>query len=136
HTRREWLWLAVSVAASATWLNQAGGFAGPVTPAGAGLFGGDILAPTVWRPSGKFSRVLGTTAIAGVTLVIWMWHLGLGWDEVQRAVERDLWTYNQEVLTRLGEVGQTYPDGFLNQMADMIRTIGAFYPALFALACI
>jgi hypothetical protein len=136
HTAREWLWLVVSVAASATWLNQAGGLAGQFTRAGAVLLTGTFLALTVWRPSGKFSRVLGTTAIAGVALVLWMWHLGLGWDEVQRAVERDLWTYNQDVLTRLGEVGQTYPDGFLNQMADMIRTMGAFYPALFTLACI
>jgi hypothetical protein len=136
HTPREWLWLVVSAAASVTWLNQAGGLAGQFTRAGAVLLVGTFLALTVWRPSGKFSRVLATTAIAGVALVLWMWHLGLGWNEVQRAVERDLWSYNQDVLTRLGEVGQTYPDGFLNQMADMIRTFGALYPALFALACI
>jgi hypothetical protein len=135
-TLREWLWLVVSVAASATWLNQAGGLAGQFTRAGAVLLVGTFLALTVWRPSGKFSRALGATATAGVALVLWMWHLGLGWNEVQRAVERDLWTYNQDVLTRLNEVGQTYPDGFLSQMADMIRTIGAFYPGLFALACI
>jgi hypothetical protein len=133
---REWLWLIVSVAGSAIWLDQAGGLASQFTRAGAVLITGTFLALTVWRPSGKFSRVLATTGIAGVALVLWMWHLGLGWNEVQRAVERDLWSYNQDVLARLGEATQSYPQGFLDQMGEMVRTIGAFYPALLTLACI
>jgi hypothetical protein len=135
-TLREWLWLLVSLAGSALWLNQAGGLAGQFTRAGAVLLTGTFLALTVWRPSSRFSRTLSTTAIAGVALIIWMSHLGLGWNEVQRAVERDLWTYNQEVLTRLGETTQGYPAGFLDQMASMVRTIGSFYPALLALAAV
>jgi Predicted membrane protein (DUF2232) len=131
---REWLWVLVSLAGSALWLTQAGGLAGQFTRAGAVLLTGTFLTLTVWRPSSRFSRALLTTAIAGVALFIWMSHLGLGWNEVQRAVERDLWTYNQEVLTRLGETSQRYPAGFLDQMASMVRTIGSFYPALLALA--
>jgi Predicted membrane protein (DUF2232) len=133
-TLREWLWVLVSLAGSALWLNQAGGLAGQFTRAGAVLLTGTFLALTVWRPSSKFSRALSTTAIAGVALFIWMSHLGLGWDEVQRAVVRDLWSYNREVLTRIGESSQGYPAGLLDQMASMVRTIGSFYPALLALA--
>jgi Predicted membrane protein (DUF2232) len=132
-TLREWLWIAVSAAGSAIWLNQVGGLAGQFTRAGAVLLTGTFLALTVWRPLSRFSRTLSTTAIAGVALVIWMGHLGLGWTEVQRAIERDLWTYNHDVLARLRETSPGYPAGFLDQMASMVHTIGAFYPALLAL---
>jgi Predicted membrane protein (DUF2232) len=132
-TPREWLWLIVSAVVSALWLDQVGGLAGQFTRAGAVLVTGTFLALTVWRPSGKFARVLATTALAGVALIVWMWHLGLGWNEVQRAVERDLWTYNQDVLTRIGDAGQPYPEGFLGQMSTVVRTMAAFYPALLAL---
>jgi hypothetical protein len=133
-TPREWLWLIVSAVVSALWLDQAGGLAGQFTRAGAVLVTGTFLALTVWRPSGRFSRVLATTALAGVALMIWMGHLGLGWNEVQRAVERDLWSYNQDVLARIGDAGQPYPEGFLSQMSAVVRTMAAFYPALLALA--
>jgi predicted membrane protein DUF2232 len=133
-TPREWLWLIVSAVVSALWLDQAGGLAGQFTRAGAVLIMGTFLALTVWRPSGRFSRVLATTALAGVALIIWMWHLGLGWNELQRAVERDLWSYNQDVLARISDAGHAYPEGFLSQMSTVVRTMAAFYPALLALA--
>ena len=133
-TPREWLWLIVSAVVSALWLDQVGGLAGQFTRAGAVLVTGTFLALTVWRPSSRFSRVLATTALAAVALIIWMGHLGLGWNELQRAVERDLWSYNQDVLGRIRDAGQAYPEGFLSQMFTVVRTMAAFYPALLALA--
>ena len=43
------------------------------------LLAGMFLALTVWRASARFSRALTATVLAGAALVIWMWHLGLGW---------------------------------------------------------
>jgi hypothetical protein len=136
HSFREWIWLIGTLGGSAIWLNQSSGLAGQFTRAGAVLLTGAFLALTVWRPTARFSRALTTTAIAAVALVLWMRHLGLGWSEVQRAVERDLWTYNQEFLSRLGQGTSQYPDGFLDQIASTVRSIGMFYPALLALAAL
>jgi hypothetical protein len=90
---------------------------------------------TVWRPSGQFSRVLATAAVAGIALAVWMWQLGIGWAEVQRAVVHDLWSYNRELMLRLEQAapGSTAP-GLLDEMSAMIRTVGSFYPALLTLA--
>ena len=136
HSFREWLWLIGTLGGSAIWLNESSGLAGQFTRAGAVLLTGAFLALTVWRPTARFSRALITTAIAAVALVLWMRHLGLDWSEVQRSIERDLWTYNQEFLSRLGQGTLAYPDGFLDQMASMVRSIGMFYPALQALAAL
>jgi hypothetical protein len=136
HSFREWLWLIGTLGGSAIWLNESSGLAGQFTRAGAVLLTGAFLALTVWRPTARFSRALITTAIAAVALVLWMRHLGLDWSEVQRSIERDLWTYNQEFLSRLGQGTLAYPDGFLDQMASMVRSIGMFYPALLTLAAL
>jgi hypothetical protein len=132
---REWLWLLGAGALSAAWLNQTGGLAAQFARAGAVLLTGTFLALTVWRPSGQFSRVMAASAVAGVALVIWMWHLGLGWAEVQRAVEHDLWSFNRDLIMRLGEATPGgNPQGLLDEMAAMVRTIGSFFPALLTLA--
>src|SRR5690349_6207791 len=136
HSFREWLWLIGTIGGSAIWLDQSAGLAGQFTRAGAVLLTGAFLALTVWRPSARFSRALSTTAFAAVALVLWMRHLGLGWSEVQRAIERDLWSYNQEFMGRLGQAKSAYPDGFLDQMSSMIQSIGTFYPALMTLAAL
>jgi hypothetical protein len=134
-TVREWLWLGGTTLLSILWLNQAGGLAAQFTRADAALLTGTFLALTVWRPSGRFSRALATTALAGAALVVWMWHLNVGWAEVQRAVEHDLWSYNRDLVMRLGEAAPgSNAEGMLNQMSAMVRTIGSFYPALLTLA--
>jgi hypothetical protein len=134
-TVREWLWLLATGLWSALWLNQAGDLAGQFARAGTVLLTGTFLALTVWRPSVRFSRSLVASAVAGIALVAWMWHLGLGWTEVQRAVEQDLWQQNRELIMRLGQmtpgVGSA---GLLDEMSGMVRTVGSFYPALLMLA--
>jgi Predicted membrane protein (DUF2232) len=95
---------------------------------------GTFLALTLWRPSGHFSRVLVATAIAGLALFGWMAHLGVGWNELQRAVEQDLWSSNRELMVRLGAASGGASARLLNEMSAMVRTIGAFYPALLTLA--
>jgi hypothetical protein len=134
-TLREWLWLLATGTWSALWLNQGGDLAGQFARAGAVLLTGTFLALTVWRPSGRFSRVLVASAIAGVALAAWMWHLGLGWTEVQRAIEQDLWRSNRELIMRLGQAAPgARGAGLLDEMSTMVRTIGSFYPALLMLA--
>jgi hypothetical protein len=134
-TVREWLWILGAVTVSVIWLNQAGGLAGQFARAEAVLLTGTFLALTVWRPSAQFSRAVAAVALAGLAMTIWMWHLGVGWTELQRAVEHDLWTHNRELMLRLG---QSLPgrraDGLLAEMAGMVHTIGSFYPALLTLA--
>jgi predicted membrane protein DUF2232 len=132
---REWLWLAGAGVLCAAWLNQSGGLAAQFARAGAVLLTGTYLALTVWRPSARFSRVLAATAWAGAALVLWMWHLGIGWSEVRHAVEHDLWTYNRTLIMRLGEAAPgTNAKVLLDEMASMVRTVGAFFPALLTLA--
>jgi hypothetical protein len=134
-TAREWLWLAGTGIWSAMWLNQPGGLAGQFTRADAVFLTGTFLALTVWRPSARFSRALSATALAGVALVLWMWHFDVGWVEVQRAVERELWSSNRELIMRLGQAAPgASAQSLLDEMSAMVRTIGSFYPALLALA--
>ena len=134
-TPREWLWLLGTATVSALWLNQAGSLASQFARAEAVLLTGTFLALTVWRPSGQFSRVVAAAALAGAAMIVWMWHLEVGWAELQRAVEHDLWTYNRDFMVR---IGQTVPGatakGLLDELATMVRTIGSFYPALLTLA--
>jgi predicted membrane protein DUF2232 len=133
---REWLWLVVSGIWTVLWLNQGGGLAGQFARAGAVLLSGTFLALTVWRPSARFSRALAATTFAGAALTVWMWRLDIGWGAVRRAIENDLWSSNREVMLRLGMVGEAGSPGqvLLDQMSAMVRTIGAFYPALLFLA--
>jgi hypothetical protein len=133
---REWLWLIISGAWTVLWLNQGEGLAGQFARAGAVLLIGTFLALTVWQPSARFSRSLTATALAGAALTLWMWRLDVGWGAVRRAVENDLWSSNREAMLRLGLLGEAGSPGqaLLDQMSGMVRTIGAFYPALLFLA--
>jgi Predicted membrane protein (DUF2232) len=133
-TVREWLWLMATGGWTVLWLNQEGGLAAQFARAGAVLLIGTFLALTVWRPSARFSRALAATALAGVGLTLWMWQLDIAWGALQRAVENELWTYNRELMLGLGTVGVTGSAGLLDQLSEMVRTIGAFYPALLFLA--
>jgi Predicted membrane protein (DUF2232) len=135
-TFREWLWLIISGVWTVLWLNHGEGLAGQFARAGAVLLIGTFLALTVWHPSASFSRALTATAVAGAALTLWMWRLDVGWGAVRRAIENDLWSSNREAMVRLGMVGDAGSPGqaLLEQMSSMVRTIGAFYPALWFLA--
>ena len=133
---REWLWVFGAAAWTALWLNQPGGLAAQFARAGAVLLTGTFLALTVWRPSARFSRALTATALAAAALLLWMWHFGVSWGEVQRAIEHNLWTYNRELLARLSQAAPSSPnvDSLMQEMSAMVRTIGSLYPALLVLA--
>jgi Predicted membrane protein (DUF2232) len=135
-TSREWFWVLGTLGLTALWLNQTGGLATQFVRAGAVLLTGAFLAMTAWSPSARFSRTLSAVAIAGIALMVWMWHLGIAWGEVQRAVEHDLWNYNRALLMRLSETtrSSTGQTSLLDEMSGMVRSIGALYPALLTLA--
>jgi hypothetical protein len=135
-TAKEWFWLVGAGLWSVVWLQQSGGLAGQFARAGAVFLAGTFLALTVWRPSARFSRAITATAIAAAALTLWMWHLGLGWAEVQKSLEQNLWTYNRDLMLRLGEVARngTGSEGMMVEMSTMVRTVGSFYPAFLALA--
>ena len=136
-TLREWLWLLGTGIWTAIWLNQAGGLAAQFARAAAVLLTGTFLALTVWRPSDRFSRALAATALAGVALTVWMAHLGIDWSEIRHAVEHDLWTYNRELMRRLGEAAPASgAQDLLDEMSATVRTIGALYPALLTIASV
>lgn len=136
-TLREWLWLLGALCWTIIWLNLSGSLAAQFARAAAVLLTGTFLALTVWRPSGRFSQVLAATALASVALVVWMAHLGVGWSEIRRAVEHDLWSYNRELMVRLGDAASSSgAQALLDQMSDTVRTIGLLYPALLAIASV
>ena len=132
---REWLWFMATAGSSVLWLQHSGDLATQFARAAAVLVTGTFLALTVWRPSARFSRVVLTTGLAAAAMVVWLWDLGVGWIELRHSVEQDLWSYNRELIVRLGQMdaGAGAP-AFFDQMSSMVRTIGAFYPALLALA--
>ena len=134
-TTREWVWIVGAATWCAVWLYQPGGLALQFARAHAVLLTGTFLALTVWRPRAEFSRALSATGLAAVALVIWMSHLGLGWAEIQRALEQDLWTYNRELVVRLSQISPSAQasGGMLTEMSSTIQTIGSFYPALMVL---
>ncbi|MDQ3224228.1 MAG: YybS family protein [Gemmatimonadota bacterium] len=134
-TTREWVWLIIAGTWSALWLNQPGGLAGQFARASAVLLTGMFLALTVWRPSARFSRALVASALAAAALLMWMWQLDIGWEDIQRAVEHDLWAHNRELIMRLSEAGsRPGAVGVLGEMSSMVRSIGSFYPALMTIA--
>ena len=135
-TAREWVWLIGAGLWSALWLQQSGGLAAQFARAGAVFLAGIFIVLTMWRPSASFSRALTATALAGVALTLWMWHLGLGWGEVQRSLEQDLWTYNRDLILRLSEVARSGAggEGMMVEMSSMVRTVGSFYPAFLCVA--
>jgi hypothetical protein len=136
-TLREWLWLLGAVGWTVIWLNQSGGLAAQFAHAAAVLVTGTFLALTVWRPSGRFSRVLAATALAGAALTLWMGHLGVDWSEVRRAVEHDLWTYNRDLIMRLGEAATSSgARSLMDEMSATVRTIGVLYPALLTIGSV
>jgi hypothetical protein len=63
-----------------------------------------------------------------------MWHLGVGWSELQHSVEQDLWSANRELIMRLGQAAAGGGTQLLDEMSAMARTIGSLYPALLILA--
>jgi hypothetical protein len=131
---REWLWLLAAAVWSIFWLQQPGGLPGQFARAGAVLITGTYFALTLWRPSARFSRVLVSTGLAAAAMLGWLRHLGVGWSELRRAVEQDLWSYNRELIMRLSQAGaEGGPPGLLDQMSSMVRTIADFYPALLTL---
>jgi predicted membrane protein DUF2232 len=131
---REWLWLVGAGLLSAMWFQQDGGLATQFVRAGAVLLTGTFLALTLWRPSAQFSRALVTVGLAGVALSLWMWHLGVGWFDLQHAVEHDLWASNREFVILLGADPAPTTRRLLDHMASTVRTVSSFYPALLALA--
>ena len=135
-TVREWMWLLGAGLWSAMWLQQSGGLAAQFARAGAVFLVGIFVGLTMWRPSAQFSRALTATATAGVALTLWMCHLDLGWGEVQRSLEQDLWTYNRDLMLRLSEVARSGAggEGMMVEMSSMVRTVGSFYPAFLCLA--
>ena len=133
-TWREWLWLLAGAGWSGFWLQVDGGLAGQFARAAAVLITGTYFALTVWRPSARFSRALAATGLAAGAMLVWLWDLGVGWSELQHAVQQELWSYNRQLIMRLSQAGaDTGTPGLLNQMSSMVRTIAAFYPALLAL---
>jgi hypothetical protein len=135
-TTREWVWLVGAIAWSAVWLAQPGGLAVQFARAHAVLLTGTFVALTLWRPSAEFSRALTATGLAGAALVLWMWQLDLGWAEIQRAVENNLWSHNRDLMMRMSEAARSRPgaEGMLGEMSSMVRAVGSLYPALMALA--
>jgi hypothetical protein len=134
-TAREWLWLLGTGGWTALWLNQGEGLAAQFARADAVLLTGTFLALTVWRPSAHFSRALTATALAGAALMLWMWHLGVGWAEIQHAVEHSLWEYNRELALRLSQaVPSPSSQELLDDISAVARTVGSLYPGLLALA--
>lgn len=135
-TTREWVSIGGAVLWCLVWLRQPGGLAVQFAHAHAVFLTGMFLALTVRSPSVRFSRALVATALSGLALVIWAWHLDLGWGEIQRAVEQHLWSYNRELMTRMGEAAWSRPgaEGMLTDLASVIRTSGSLYPAAMTLA--
>ncbi len=102
--------------------------------AGAVFLCGSFLALTLWRPSPLFSRALISAGAAGVALVAWMMHLGIGWAAVREAVDHDLSAYQEAARTEWQAAG--VPVDLVARMTEISQTVAQLYPALLAIAAV
>jgi hypothetical protein len=131
-TFREWVWLAGLAAWSAVWLEHAGGLGSQVARAGSVLLTGAFVTLTLWRPSWRFSRSLVATGIAGAALVVWMWHLGIGWTQLRSAVGIEFAPHLRAIRAEWAGLGTS--SQLLDQMSATMDTVSTLYPALLTLA--
>src|SRR5262249_8899116 len=133
-TVREWGWLIGAGLWTAVWLQPLGGLGAQVARAGAVFLCGSFLALTLWRPSPLFSRALISAAAAGVALVAWMMHLGIGWTAVREAVDKDLSAYQEAARAQWQAAG--VPGDLVARMMEISQTVSQLYPALLAIAAV
>jgi len=133
-TLREWGWLIGAALWAAVWLQPLGGLGAQVARAGAVFLCGSFLALTLWRPSPLFSRALISAAAAGVALVAWMMHLGIGWAAVREAVDHDFATYQDAIRSQWQAAG--VPSDLVARMTEISHTVAQLFPALLAIAAV
>lgn len=136
-TGREWLWaMAAGTVLLLTLLDETGLAGGFVRAAGV-FTAGAFVALSVWRPTLRlFVRAVASATIGLATALVAGRLLGVGWGDVQQALERDLRTLllaqaGAAEARRFGEMA-----GTLRELADGVGTSASYYPALLMLTAI
>ena len=131
-TGREWFWLTASGAL--LWLSLRGGGLAEGFVRATGIFiAGTFVALSVWSSRGLFRRAVLATSAGLLAALMLATVFGVGWEGVERALERAL----RDALlaqARVAEAGGFGP-GIVDALRDMARSAGetvSFYPALLA----
>jgi len=135
-TLREWWWLA----AAALWIGatvpRSGGIAEQAVLALGVFITGTFVGVALRDRRPFFSMALLALFLAMPILVLWAWHLGIGWDELRLAVIRDGHQL-QDALSSLpsaGDGGATAQ--YVDALSAGIESAAALFPGLLALTAL
>ncbi|HEU4828405.1 MAG TPA: hypothetical protein VFT04_04345, partial [Gemmatimonadales bacterium] len=127
---REWFWLAASGALLALSL-QGGGVAEGFVRATGIFIAGTFVALSVWNARGLFRRAVLATATGMIVALLLTSLFGVGWEGIERALERGL----REAFLAQARVAEAsgFGTGVVDALRDMARgarETASFYPAL------
>lgn len=137
-TGREWFWVIAGAAVLALSLSAGTGLGAGFVRAVGVLGTGAFVALSLWRPERPlFGRAARAAAIGLAVALLWGARLGIGWDDVERGIARDM----RELFLGQARVAESRSLGAglvdtLRQMADGAAASAVFYPALLALTAI
>lgn len=129
---REWLWLLAAVLWTVLWAREPGGLALQVVRAAGVLVSGAWLVAVPFPSRSLVSRGLLAVALAGLALAGWAWHFGIGWAEIQQAVEQDLLSVWRQLATQAA--ADSAEGSVLDALVASSDTVASLYPASLALA--
>ncbi len=137
-SRRQWLWLATIAVWAAVWFAEPGGLADQSLRAGGILFTGAFIIAVVLGRGSLLSQTLWAAAGAVVATGVWCRYLGIGWWQIELALEAKGWeTYRMVAgqVTRGAPAGSAVA-GALDQFAAGVGPAAMLTPALAVLMAV
>jgi len=137
-SRRQWLWFVTIAAWAAVWFAEPGGLADQSLRAGGILFTGAFIIAVVLERGSLLSQALWAAAGAVVATGVWCRYLGIGWWQLELALEAKGWEAYRMVA---GQVTRGAPPGSavagaLDQFAAGVGPAAMFTPALAVLMAV
>jgi len=138
-TLQEWLWIGASTLWLAVSAVASQGVMEQTVIAGGTMAAGAFLALVLrWRRP-FFDRALAALALASVTVAFWGWWLGIGWHDIQAAVQREGWEMARQVGrpaadSGAGMLASAQPLG--EALAEGVGPMSAVFPAVMALCAL
>lgn len=137
-SRREWIWLGVTVCAIAFFAAGASGIASTMLIGWGLMAAGAFALLMLTRERHMITGALGACGLATAGATAWAWILGTQWKDVTLAVAHDGWERCRELLDsglfspeRAAGVGV-----YINAMADGIGASAALFPGLLVASAI
>ncbi|HSM17171.1 MAG TPA: DUF2232 domain-containing protein [Gemmatimonadales bacterium] len=137
-SRRQWLWLATIAVWAAVWVAEPGGLADQSLRAGGILFTGAFIIAVVLGRGSLLSQTLWAAAGAVVATGVWCRYLGIGWWQIELALEAKGWESYRMVASQVtrGAPAGSAVAGALDQFAAGVGPAAMLTPALAVLMAV